>query len=152
MEVFTGLEAWYRDRGIAVGGLGSMFGGLACCGYLKKKGHSNSPLVSSTRKSQNNEPSLFCDLRVELTSGVFSTTPAQVPHIPGALILNQGEMLSRVSDNRFKAPVHRVRTNTNRLDRYSLVSFWGPNYDYVLPDKDGCVLTGEYYLKRNAFL
>lgn len=91
--VFTGLEAWYQDRWIAV------------------------------------------------------------PHIPGALILNQGEMLSRISFNRLKAPVHRVRPNTSTYDRYSLVSFWGPNYDYLLPDRDGTkVLTGEYYLGRNHLL
>lgn len=108
--VFTGLEAWYQDRWIAV------------------------------------------------------------PHIPGAIILNQGEMLSRLStrvgqhgarDRLFyKAPVHRVRANTNERERYSLVSFWGPNYEFLLPDRDPeyadrndmCVLAGEYYLARNAIL
>ena len=34
-----------------------------------------------------------------------------VPHIPGAIILNQGEMLSRLSGGKFKAPVHRVKAN-----------------------------------------
>ena len=34
--------------------------------------------------------------------------------------------------------------------RYSLVSFWAPNYDYVLPDSaDRRILAGEYYLRRN---
>eukprot|EP00929_Paragymnodinium_shiwhaense_P088205 TRINITY_DN48469_c0_g1_i2.p1 TRINITY_DN48469_c0_g1~~TRINITY_DN48469_c0_g1_i2.p1 ORF type:complete len:446 (-),score=30.94 TRINITY_DN48469_c0_g1_i2:481-1818(-) len=80
-----------------------------------------------------------------------------VPHIPGAIILNQGEMLSRVSRNRFKAPVHRVRANAAQHERYSLVSFWGPNYDYLLPDRaqsgeERNVLAGEYYLKRNSIL
>ena len=78
-----------------------------------------------------------------------------VPHIPGSIILNQGEMLSRISGGKFlKAPVHRVRANTERQERYSLVGFWGPNYEYLIPDgEDGeKILTGEYYLKRNALL
>ena len=37
--------------------------------------------------------------------------------------------------------------------RYSLVSFWAPNYDYVLPDSaDRRILAGEYYLRRNGFV
>lgn len=76
----------------------------------------------------------------------------RVPHIPGALIVNQGEMLSRLSGGRFKAPVHRVQAASD-FRRYSIVSFWAPNYDTLLPDPEhGHILTGEYYLKRNGFL
>ena len=53
---------------------------------------------------------------------------------------------------RFRAPVHRVQAQ-HAFDRCSLVSFWAPDYDTLLPDpKHGSILTGEYYLKRNAFL
>jgi isopenicillin N synthase-like dioxygenase len=86
-----------------------------------------------------------------------------VPHISGSIILNQGEMLSRMSGGRFKAPVHRVRANTEGQERYSLVSFWGPNYEFLLPNNGGGlgkgakssnagVLAGEYYLRRSALL
>lgn len=77
-----------------------------------------------------------------------------VPHIPGAIIVNQGEMLSRLSGGRFKAPVHRVMAK-NDFERYSLVSFWAPNFDLILPDTEapfGKVLSGEHYLKRNGLL
>lgn len=85
-----------------------------------------------------------------------------VPHIPGAIIVNQGEMLSRMSHGRLKPPVHRVnniiadKNNEDKnFDRYSLVSFWGPNYEYPIPDPHvpaGEILSGEYYLKRNNLL
>jgi len=78
---------------------------------------------------------------------------AAVPHIPGAIIVNQGEMLSRLSGGRLKAPVHRVLAR-NDFERYSLVSFWAPNYDVVLPDSEhvgGWVTAGEHYLRRNGF-
>lgn len=77
-----------------------------------------------------------------------------VPHIPGAIIVNQGDMLSRLSQRSLKAPVHRVRAQ-NDFERYSLISFWAPNYDVLLPDPDlpcGKVLAGEHYLKRNNFV
>ena len=75
----------------------------------------------------------------------------RVPHIPGAIIVNQGEMLSRFSKGRFKPPVHRVQA-IHKKDRYSLVSFWAPNYETHLPDPNVSskhVLSGEYYLMRN---
>ena len=76
----------------------------------------------------------------------------QVAHMPGAFIVNQGEMLSRLTGGRFRAPVHRVQAQ-NEFERCSLVSFWAPDYDAWLPDPDhGSILVGEYYLKRNAFL
>ena len=75
----------------------------------------------------------------------------RVPHIPGAIIVNQGEMLSRFSKGRFKPPLHRVQA-MHKKDRYSLVSFWAPNYETRLPDSNTPskhVLSGEYYLMRN---
>jgi len=75
-----------------------------------------------------------------------------VPHVPGAIIVNQGEMLSRLSGGMLKAPVHRVLAH-NDFERYSLVSFWAPNYDAVLPDSEhdgGWVAAGEHYLRRNG--
>lgn len=84
----------------------------------------------------------------------FQDKWVSVPHKPGTVIVNQGEMLSRLSGGRFKAAVHRVDA-TRDFDRHSLVSFWAPNYDVMLPDPTqpcGHVLCGEYYLQRNGFL
>jgi len=99
---------------------------------------------------------------VDPTSGVaftglevwFRDQWVAVPHLPGAIIVNQGEMLSRLSGGRLRAPVHRVLAR-NPFERYSLVSFWAPNYDVVLPDSEhvgGWVAAGEHYLRRNGFL
>eukprot|EP00746_Dinoflagellata_sp_MGD_P041657 gnl/MRDRNA2_/MRDRNA2_20072_c0_seq1.p1 gnl/MRDRNA2_/MRDRNA2_20072_c0~~gnl/MRDRNA2_/MRDRNA2_20072_c0_seq1.p1 ORF type:complete len:446 (+),score=97.76 gnl/MRDRNA2_/MRDRNA2_20072_c0_seq1:85-1422(+) len=77
-----------------------------------------------------------------------------VPHVPGAILVNQGEMLSRLSAGQFKTPVHRVQAK-NDFPRYSLISFWAPNYDVLLPDPDlpyGKVLAGEHYCKRNHLI
>ena len=68
--------------------------------------------------------------------------------------MNQGEMLSRFSGGRFKPPVHRVPAQ-NSEERYSLVSFWAPDYATPLPDPDvptAKILCGEYYLKRNNIM
>lgn len=77
-----------------------------------------------------------------------------VPRIPGAILVNQGEMLSRLSDGKFKAPVHRVLAHSDS-PRYSLISFWAPDYEFLLPDPEapcGKVLVGEHYLRRNAMI
>ena len=78
----------------------------------------------------------------------FQDRWVSVPHKPGTLIVNQGEMLNRLSGGRFKAPVHRV-DDTREFDRHSLVSFWAPNYDFMLPDPTrpgGKVLCGNGFL------
>jgi len=77
-----------------------------------------------------------------------------VPRMPGAIIVNQGEMLSRLSNGCFKAPVHRVRAKSD-FHRYSLISFWAPDFNVLLPDPHlpcGKVPVGEHYLKRNGLV
>ena len=81
----------------------------------------------------------------------FENQWIQVPRLPGTIIVNQGEMLSRFSNGRFRAPVHRVVAR-NQCERYSLVSFWAPNYETLLPDNNVAskhIFCGEHYLIRN---
>lgn len=81
----------------------------------------------------------------------FQNRWVAVPHIPGAIILNQGDGMNRLSGFRTKAPAHRVRAN-NDFPRYSLVCFCSPNWDVLVQDRDsptGKVFSGEHYLKRN---
>ena len=77
-----------------------------------------------------------------------------VPHIPNAIIVNQGEMLSRWSGGRLKAPLHRVIANNVKHNRYTLISFWAPNYDVELPalGESGPILAGKHYMKREKML
>ena len=42
-----------------------------------------------------------------------------MPHLPGTIIVNQGEMLSRFSQGKFRAPVHRVSAK-HKNDRIRL--------------------------------
>ena len=58
------------------------------------------------------------------------------------------------SNGKFQAPVHRVAAK-HAYDRYSLVSFWAPNYDTLLPNpktEPKYVLSGEYYMMRNNMI
>ena len=60
-------------------------------------------------------------------------------------------MLTRFSDGKFQATVHRVDAK-HESKRISLVSFWAPNYDTLLPDLNAVsknIFSGEYYLMRN---
>lgn len=82
----------------------------------------------------------------------FQDQWVQVPHRPGCLIVNQGEMVSRLSNGRFAAPVHRV-AGVSASERYSLVSFWAANYNTPLPDPiKGKVPVGEHYLLRSQLM
>ena len=45
-----------------------------------------------------------------------------MPHLPGTIIVNQGEMLSRFSQGKFRAPVHRVSAK-HKNDRIRLEYF-----------------------------
>ncbi|KAJ9142929.1 Oxoglutarate/iron-dependent oxygenase [Pleurostoma richardsiae] len=50
------------------------------------------------------------------------------PYIPGTFIVNIGDFLERVSNDRFVSTVHRVRNATGR-ERYSIPFFFGFNMD-----------------------
>jgi isopenicillin N synthase-like dioxygenase len=56
-------------------------------------------------------------------------TPA--PSIPGALLVNSGDILRRWTNNRFLSTEHRVR-NLSGGDRYAVPYFFDPRTDYVI--------------------
>lgn len=51
--------------------------------------------------------------------------------VPGALFVNIGDYVALLSNGRFVSPIHRVSTPTE--ERHSLVYFFYPNYEAVLP-------------------
>jgi isopenicillin N synthase-like dioxygenase len=61
---------------------------------------------------------------------------------PGALTINVGDMLQVWSNDRFRAPLHRVRASTDR-DRYSIAYFLNPDRDCVVEPLSRSLAPGE---------
>lgn len=53
------------------------------------------------------------------------------PHIPGTFVINVGDFLMRLTNNRFLSTVHRV-TNTSGRERYSMPWFCSFNLDALV--------------------
>lgn len=54
------------------------------------------------------------------------------PPIPGTYIINLGEMLPIITNDRYKATYHRVLNNTTDKTRYSSPTFCDPEYFYTV--------------------
>lgn len=65
-----------------------------------------------------------------------------VEPIPGALVVNFGDMMQVWSNDRFTAALHRVAPRTTRA-RYSLPYFFNPSYDTEYAPLSGAVGAGE---------
>eukprot|EP00929_Paragymnodinium_shiwhaense_P040455 TRINITY_DN21121_c0_g1_i10.p1 TRINITY_DN21121_c0_g1~~TRINITY_DN21121_c0_g1_i10.p1 ORF type:complete len:358 (+),score=60.48 TRINITY_DN21121_c0_g1_i10:143-1216(+) len=61
-----------------------------------------------------------------------------VQHMPGHWVVNLGTLLSRWSNGRFKATLHRVVTASASPDRYSLPFFYEANLDAVIDCLPSC--------------
>jgi isopenicillin N synthase-like dioxygenase len=81
-----------------------------------------------------------------------------VEPVTGALVVNIGDIVQVWSNDRYPAPVHRVRASTNR-ERYSLPFFFNPVYEAVYaplaaltnkqsPPKYRPITWGEFRWKR----
>ena len=67
---------------------------------------------------------------------------------PGSLVVNIGDLLSRVTNGRFKATYHRVRDIGK--DRFSVPFFFEPRFDgkFVFPDDGSTITYGPWMLQR----
>jgi isopenicillin N synthase-like dioxygenase len=57
---------------------------------------------------------------------------ATVEPIPGALVVNLGEMLEVATEGYLAATIHRVQAPPPGVDRYSVPFFWSPRLDAVI--------------------
>jgi isopenicillin N synthase-like dioxygenase len=88
-----------------------------------------------------------------------------VPHHPGAFIINVGDLLARWTNDRWRSTLHRVvnppRNFAGSTQRLSIVFFTGPNQDAEIgvlpscvsaanPEKYGLVNAGEYIRAKIA--
>ncbi len=61
-----------------------------------------------------------------------ATEWARVEPIPGALVVNLGEMLEVATEGYLVATIHRVQAPPPGVDRYSVPFFWSPRLDAVI--------------------
>jgi isopenicillin N synthase-like dioxygenase len=54
-----------------------------------------------------------------------------VPHVPGSLVINVGDMLERLTSGRYRSALHRV-VNRSARPRISMPLFFDPRFDAVL--------------------
>lgn len=54
-----------------------------------------------------------------------------VPYIPGTLVANAGDYLSLITNGKCLSPIHRVIADDR--ERYSMVFFYYPDFDAVIP-------------------
>ena len=73
-------------------------------------------------------------LQIQTPSGEWVDQPI----VPGAFVVNSGNMLKRFSNDRFKATPHRVTTAVDR-DRHSIACFFSPDLDDVVAPVAACV-------------
>lgn len=62
----------------------------------------------------------------------------KAPPIPGTLVVNIGDFLMRLTNDRFKSTVHRVYNRTT-ADRYSMPFFFGFNYNETCSVLPQCI-------------
>ena len=76
-------------------------------------------------------------LEIEMADAWLKADP-----IPGALIVNLGDMVVRLTNGRYASNVHRVLNTAPGRDRYSVATFFNPNADYVVECAPTCLDDG----------
>ncbi len=77
-------------------------------------------------------------LQVKAADGTW----IDVPHRPGAFVLNTGSMMVRWSNGLLKATPHRVINRSGR-ERYSVPFFYDPHVEAVVEPLPSCVSAGD---------
>jgi isopenicillin N synthase-like dioxygenase len=65
------------------------------------------------------------------------------PPVPGAVVINTGDLMERWTNGRFRSTLHRVRPITGPQDRYSIAMFVDPDSDVTVECISSCVEPGQ---------
>ncbi|KAF2490626.1 2OG-Fe-II oxygenase [Lophium mytilinum] len=84
-------------------------------------------------------------LQVLNANGIWIDAPPQ----PRTYVVNVGDFLSRITNNKFKSTVHRV-LNKSGEERYSMPFFFSPNREAMLSVVPNCRDKGQIYEDINA--
>ena len=73
------------------------------------------------------------------------------PYVPGSIVVNVGDLMSKVSGGKFRATHHRVRSSPGK-SRYSVAFFFEPGAECLVnnldDDKEPSVLYGSHVLEK----
>ena len=58
---------------------------------------------------------------------------SDVPYTPNSVVINAGDFLSRMSQGRYRSPIHRVLCPPTGYERYSFVLFFYPYFNISIP-------------------
>ena len=59
-----------------------------------------------------------------------------IPHVPGAFIVNVGDMLAAWTGGQYQSTLHRVLSPTGTKSRISVPFFFEPNYNHLVQPLD----------------
>jgi isopenicillin N synthase-like dioxygenase len=67
----------------------------------------------------------------------------EVSFVPGAFVVNIGDMMERWTNNRYKSTMHRVMSNKSGKSRYSCAFFNDGKLDQIIECIPTCLKPGE---------
>ncbi|HEX2526707.1 MAG TPA: 2-oxoglutarate and iron-dependent oxygenase domain-containing protein [Geminicoccus sp.] len=104
--------------------------------------HPDGGAGGSIGAGEHTDPNVLTLLKTDGTDGLEIRRPdgswQEVPHVPGAFVVNVGDCLMRWTNDTYVSAPHRV-VNRNGADRYSLGYFLDPNPDASVAVLPTCV-------------
>lgn len=98
-------------------------------------------LLSCSKHTDSGIVTLLCQDTVgglEVRNSLGQWIPA--PYVPESLVVNLGDLMSRWTNGKFVATMHRVRATSQ--DRLSIPFFFEPRMDCVIEPLDPCLADG----------